>query len=399
MNKIAASLFSCAVATTLVASGASASLGDLYVSGSGSITRYTPASIATPAAIGFTLPQGIAFDGNGNFFVADAAAGAIYKITRSGLKLVFVDGLGPVSGLAFDNDGNLFAALPVTGEIIRMDASGTKTVFASGLRNPAALTFDSLGNLYEADSGSDNVYKFTRAGFRTIYAAWFSSPNGAFGLAFDNTGNLFVSDTKAGEIIKVTPTGTRTVFTSGLIAPRGIAFDLDGNLFVVGGGTEGAGSSIVVIAPNGAKTVFASGSFDFIAFEPVAHHLLNISTRAFVQSNDRALIAGFIVGGNAAVGTSVVVRALGSSLTALGVPDALQDPTLEIHDASGALLARNDDWRTRQQAAQIQARGLAPADPHEAAIVATLRSGAYTAIVRGYDNTSGNALVEVYNQQ
>jgi hypothetical protein len=78
------------------------------------------------------------------------------------------------------------------------------------------------------------------------------------------------------------------------------------------------------------------------------------------------------------------------------VAGALQDPVLELHDAYGALLSTNDNWQDTQ-ASEIAATGIPPSDARESAILATLTSGAYTAIVRGANNTTGVALVEAYN--
>ena len=120
--------------------------------------------------------------------------------------------------------------------------------------------------------------------------------------------------------------------------------------------------------------------------------LSNISTRGFVQTGDDVMIAGVIVQFH---NKQVIVRALGPTLTNFGVRNALADPTLELHDGNGALLASNDDWKDTQQNA-IAATGLAPPNDLESAIVGTLTPGNYTAIVRGYNNATGNALVEVY---
>jgi hypothetical protein len=118
--------------------------------------------------------------------------------------------------------------------------------------------------------------------------------------------------------------------------------------------------------------------------------LANISTRALVQTGDHAMIGGMIlVGGTQA---KVLVRALGPSLAIAG---ALADPTLELRDANGALIIANDDWRSTQ-AAEISATTIPPSNDKESAIVATLAPAAYTAIVRGVNNTSGVALVEIY---
>ncbi len=124
--------------------------------------------------------------------------------------------------------------------------------------------------------------------------------------------------------------------------------------------------------------------------------LANISTRGFVNTGDNAMIGGFIMGGNGGENGRVVIRAIGPSLSGFGVEGALGDPVLELHDANGSTLMSNDDWQSSQQA-EIEATGLAPTDSHESAIVMSLLSGNYTAVVRGKDDTTGVAVVEVYN--
>jgi hypothetical protein len=119
--------------------------------------------------------------------------------------------------------------------------------------------------------------------------------------------------------------------------------------------------------------------------------LSNISTRAFVQTGDNVMIGGLIITGSGQ--KTVAVRAIGPSLPVQG---ALSDPVLELHNASGALIATNDNWRTSQQAAIIAA-GLAPGDDRDSALIATLDTGNYTAIVRGANNATGVAIVEVYD--
>jgi len=120
--------------------------------------------------------------------------------------------------------------------------------------------------------------------------------------------------------------------------------------------------------------------------------LTNISTRGFVGTGQNVMIGGFI-SGNGLV--KVIIRALGPTLSQFGVPNVLADPTLELHDANGAIIASNDNWQDTQQA-EIQASGLAPPNARESAIIATRPPGNSTAIVRGKNNTTGNALVEVY---
>jgi hypothetical protein len=118
--------------------------------------------------------------------------------------------------------------------------------------------------------------------------------------------------------------------------------------------------------------------------------LANIATRGFVGQNDNVLIGGAIVLGTGS--TTVLFRALGPTLA--GVPNALQNPTLELHDSQGGTIF-NDDWQD-SQAAAIQATTIPPTDPREAAILRQLTPGAYTAIVRGKNNSTGVALIEAY---
>ena len=115
------------------------------------------------------------------------------------------------------------------------------------------------------------------------------------------------------------------------------------------------------------------------------------------------MIGGFIVQGTQP--KNVIIRAIGPELSQYGVPDPLADPTLELHNGTGALIACNDNWQhtiiggiiTQNQVQDIQNSGHAPADASESAIIANLPPGNYTAIVRGVNNTTGVALVEVYD--
>src|SRR5213082_302907 len=129
----------------------------------------------------------------------------------------------------------------------------------------------------------------------------------------------------------------------------------------------------------------------------------NISTRSFVQTGDNVMIGGFIVQGTQP--KRVIIRAIGPELSQYGVPDPLQDPTLELHDGTGALIGTNDNGQTtiiggiitHDQVQEIQDSGYAPGDGRESAIIADLPAGNYTAIVRGVNSTIGVALVEVYD--
>ena len=127
------------------------------------------------------------------------------------------------------------------------------------------------------------------------------------------------------------------------------------------------------------------------SFAQTPSAVVNISTRMVVETGDNVLIAGFIIYGTGQ--KNIMVRAIGPSLS---VPGALSDPTLELHDATGAIIASNDNWRSSQQA-EIIAAGLAPANDLDSALIRTLAPGGYTVVVRGVNNATGVGLVEVYD--
>jgi hypothetical protein len=122
--------------------------------------------------------------------------------------------------------------------------------------------------------------------------------------------------------------------------------------------------------------------------------LANISTRGLVDTGDDAMIGGIIVGGSGG-SANVLIRAIGPSLQSAGISNALQNPTLGLHDGNGVLVADNDDWRDFQSSL-IAATGIPPASNQEAAILAGLAPGSYTVVVRGKNDTTGVALVEAY---
>ena len=132
--------------------------------------------------------------------------------------------------------------------------------------------------------------------------------------------------------------------------------------------------------------------------QDVDSKLANLSTRAFVSTGDNIVIAGFLLGGNSG-DDRIVVRGIGPSLTAAGVPNALADPTLELRDSNGTLLIANNDWQDNPaQAAELTAAGLAPTNNLESAIAATLPPGLYTALLSGLNNGTGIGVVEVYDR-
>ncbi len=176
--------------------------------------------------------------------------------------------------------------------------------------------------------------------------------------------------------------------------------------------TDGRESAIIAELPAGNYTAIVRGVNDTMGVALVEAYDLspdsnstlgNISTRSFVQTGDNVMIGGFIVEG--VQPKKVILRAIGPELSQFGVPTPLSDPTLELHDSTGVLIASNDNWMTTiiggiitsDQVQDIRDSGHAPTDPRESAIIATLPPGNYTAIVRGVNETTGVGLVEVYD--
>jgi hypothetical protein len=147
----------------------------------------------------------------------------------------------------------------------------------------------------------------------------------------------------------------------------------------------------------GAKSIYDSGP-PFLVSNP-APNLVNLSTRAFVGTGERNLIGGFIIQGSQPA--TVILRAIGNSLPALGITNALEDPIMELHASDGAIIATSDDWIDDSDASTIASYHLDPTNSHESAILATLNPGDYTFVVKSFPNENssltGTAIVELYD--
>jgi hypothetical protein len=156
-----------------------------------------------------------------------------------------------------------------------------------------------------------------------------------------------------------------------------------------------AGNYTAIIRSNdGSSGIGVVELYDLSSGDP--GELGNLSVRADVRTGDDVLIDGLILrGGNP---QRVLFRALGPSVrvNGVGVPDQLQDPTLELHDGNGMLLLSNDNWQEAANSGEIQSTGLAPSDERESAILMRLAPGNYTSIMRGVDGTTGVGLCEAY---
>jgi hypothetical protein len=147
----------------------------------------------------------------------------------------------------------------------------------------------------------------------------------------------------------------------------------------------------------GARNIYDPGP-PYLSAVP-APALVNLSTRAFVGTGNNALIGGFIVQGSAPA--TVILRAIGNSLGARGINNALADPQIELFNSSNTRIAINDDWIDSPDAQTIASYGLDPTSSLESAILRTLNPGSYTVVVKSFDNGDGNltgtGLVELYD--
>ena len=165
-------------------------------------------------------------------------------------------------------------------------------------------------------------------------------------------------------------------------------------------------SALITSLPTGSYTAVVRGVnnatgqalvevYDLDTGTPTAR-LGNISTRGHVLTDDNVMIGGFIIRGDLPKRTIVRVKGPTLSLGGVALAGRMMDPMVELHDGNGALISQNDNWRSSQEQ-EITASALAPTDDHEPAIVATLLPGNYTAVVRGTGNTTGIALVEMFD--
>jgi hypothetical protein len=260
----------------------------------------------------------------------------------------------------------------------------------------------------------NNADPTATAAANSVYTVYFDPPGGEksykltlsdMAVTFYKNGQ-FVSDCGAPPISQCRdwqPEGPLDP-ASGIQADGSVWLVIDKATFAIKNGDVLQGISVREDTAGNPSGVFASdyagGRQDYVVVGNdfcTAARLLNISTRVPVRRGDGAGIAGFIIGGTTP--KKVIVRAIGPSLESNGAPVAgrLENPTLELHDGGGALIAQNDNWRESDQVPAIEASTIPPSDNRESAIVRDLAPGNYTAVVRGAGDTEGIALAEVYD--
>lgn len=353
----------------------------------------------TGSAARFDFPRAVTTDSRGDAYVADAQNNLLRKITPAGV----------VTTLAGGNP-NSFEA----------DGVGRAASFAS----MRGLTANSAGNIYLIDSGR------LRIATSTLKARSLNVSTRLQVLDGENVliGGFIVggSSTKKVIVRAIGPSleaysvsGTLSDPVVELYDGSGVLIESNDNWRLnsqtqqsqeaaiaetsLAPANDRESAIVATLDPEKAYTVVVHGAHGETGVSVVevydlsstnAAALANISTRGFVQSGDKVMIAGFILGGNNGKG-EVVVRALGPSLAQSQITNPLANPSLELFDANGQVIASNDDWNDMSGGA-IQSSGLQPQNSLESAIRIILPAGAYTAVVGGHGK-SGVGLVEVYN--
>ena len=406
--------------------------------GSGFIFKFSPTGAKTTFATGLNGPAGLAIDAANNVYEANFTGNTIFKITPAGAATTFAGGLKFPDGIYSDRIGDLLEGDVGSGNVNGFAPNGVKTATFGGFSQPTGVSKDAAGNVFVSDNARGTIHKIAPNGTRTTFATGLFNPQY---LVFESpTAQLTSISTRvsvgtgndvsiAGFIISGTQ--PKEVLIRGLgptLSHFGVMNALqDPTLQLHSGNTVLASNNDWQSAPNsdqiptnlrppdpresailitlapGAYTAIEAGNNNTTGVGLVEVYDLNtavfseltsISTRGFVQTGDNVMIGGFInAGGNGS--TEVLVRALGPTLRSFGVTDALPDPTIQVANANGQIVASNDNWKTTQQSA-IQVTGLAPPNDLEPAVLITLPNAAHTAVVSGKNGATGVALVEVY---
>jgi sugar lactone lactonase YvrE len=442
-------------ATGLIPTGlAFDAAGNLYAgdANAGKVFKITPTGTVTQFNSSLVPgATGLAFDRAGNLYVSELGngnpgTGRIVKITSNGTVSAFISsGLTLPEGLAFDSAGNLYEADLGTNTVQKFSSTGsplgTFGTYNPALSAPRSLAFDRNGNLFVGEFSGNSIRKVAPNGSSTIFAPH-DANRFVGGLAFEpptaqltnistrasvNTGagvtigGFILTGTALKQVVVRGLGPTLTQFgVSGVLAdPTLQLFDGSGKSLFINDNwkdTQQAGIQATGLAPpndaesairialqpgnytavlSGTNNTTGVGLVEVYDIEKsVFSALTNVSTRGFVGTDQNVMIGGFITeGGNGS--TQVVVRGLGPTLTQFGVSGALADPELTLVDSNGNIVRSNNNWKDTQQVA-IQATGLAPPNDLEAAILATVVAGRYTAILAGNGGGTGIGLVEVY---
>jgi len=425
--------------------------GNLFVSrksessnaSDGVILKFTPDGRSSVFVSNISHPKGLAFDSLGNLYLAYPDRNSILKFSPNGKRTTFASGIGHPYRLAFDVFGNLFVTDVAANSILEISPSGVVSTIAtntSTTEHVNDLAFDSNGNLFVTFDSS--VVEFP-GGMGSVPATIASVPGGAGGIAIEPpvTTNLSTRvSVQSGDGVAIagfiiSGSSPKQVLIRGLGAslsnfgivnplqdPTLDLHDSTGNTIATNDDWQTATNADqipVAFQPGDSREPAILATLQPVSFTAilrgknggsgvgliemddvstgVGSRLTNVSTRGFVGTGENVMIGGFILSGGSGE-RQILIRALGPTLAQppFNITGNLADPTLILVDANGTVVASNDDWRSSQQN-EIQATGLAPPNDREAAILTSLPSGNFTAIVSGKNGETGIALVDVFH--
>ena len=349
------------------------------------------------SAARFTTAAGLAVDVEGNVYVGDTGSRTVRKVTPAAVVTTLAGLAG--SGGYFDG----------TGSAVRFDA-------------PTGLAVDSAGRLFLAESGPQsstirlgvpvsqllNISTRVRVqtGNNTLIGGFIVTGthpktvmiraigpslanSGVQGFLPDPTLELYAS---SGAFI-VSNDDWKNAFNASAMQATGIAPSHDFESAILATLSQNQGYTAVVRGKGSATGLGLVEVYDLD--KGSGSVLANISSRGLVETADNVMIGGFILGGSDGA-SRVIVRGLGPSLSQSAIGNPLPDPTLELYNGNGILIASNDNWADTQQA-EVEETGIPPGNGLESAIVRTLPAGPYTAILADKERRNGIALVEVYD--
>jgi sugar lactone lactonase YvrE len=247
-----------------------ATSGPVVVATDGHVSNPHNVGVAVPIAENLHVVTNPALDGEGNIYATFSASRgqkvpvSIYKIDTNYSIKPFVQEMMNATSIAFDRQGQMYVSSRFDGAVYRVAPNGSTTIFAEGLGIATGIAFDREQSLYVGDRNG-TIFKIARDQQMFVFATLEMSVS-AYHLAFGPHGDLFVTGPND-RVFKIDPSGTVSTFYKGLGRPQGMAFDVDGNLYVAASlsGTRG----IVKITPDAkAKLEVAGQGMVGLAFAP-----------------------------------------------------------------------------------------------------------------------------------
>ena len=239
---------------------------------SGDVTVDTGVAVSAPAsvAVGVTVADNLhpvanpALDSAGNTFTTFSGSRgqkvpvSVFKIDRQQVVRPFLNDLVNPTGLAFDRAGYLYVSSRMEGTIYKVTPDGHREIYAEGMGVATGIAFDGEENLYVGDR-TGTVFKISRD--RQIFVFATIEPSvAAYHLAFSRAGDLYVTGPTTSsydQVVCISPAGDVSSFYRGLGRPQGLAFDLEGNLYVAASLAGQRG--VVRVTPQAQAELIVSG--------------------------------------------------------------------------------------------------------------------------------------------